>query len=192
MSEPEYNTGGVVHGRFQVLHKDHMKYIMAGKQLCGHLVVGITNPDPSLTLKEDADPKRNMLSANPLTYYERYLLVTKAFEGSGVKSHEFSIVPFPINFPELYKYYVPMDAVFFLTIYDEWGKQKLSYLQSQGLKTHVLWEIPYEQKGISASEIRNLMINGKPWEHLVPESTAVLMKKWMIPDILKQIKENGK
>ncbi|MHA2009472.1 MAG: nicotinate-nucleotide adenylyltransferase, partial [Promethearchaeota archaeon] len=40
---------GVIHGRFQVLHNDHIKYLMAGKKLCKYLVVGITNPDPSLT-----------------------------------------------------------------------------------------------------------------------------------------------
>jgi hypothetical protein len=34
---------------------------------------------------------------------------------------EISIVPFPINFPELYHYYLPMRATFFLTIYNEWG-----------------------------------------------------------------------
>jgi nicotinamide-nucleotide adenylyltransferase len=38
---------GVIHGRFQVLHNDHLRYILAGKELCRHLVVGITNPDPT-------------------------------------------------------------------------------------------------------------------------------------------------
>jgi len=39
---------GVVHGRFQVLHNDHVKYLLAGKARCRHLVVGITNPDSPL------------------------------------------------------------------------------------------------------------------------------------------------
>jgi nicotinamide-nucleotide adenylyltransferase len=30
---------GVIHGRFQVLHKDHLKYLLAGKSLCEHLVL---------------------------------------------------------------------------------------------------------------------------------------------------------
>ncbi len=184
MTTPEYPTG-VIHGRFQVLHNDHMKYLMAGKELCQHLVVGITNPDPVLTKKEDADTERNDPFANPLTYYERYVLIHAAFEEAGVAPHEFSVVPFPINFPELYKYYVPMDAVFFLTIYDEWGKQKLSYFQEQGLKTHVLWEVPLEKKGISAGEIRELMIEDKPWEHMVPQGVSMLLSEWDIPERLR-------
>ncbi|MFW9878404.1 MAG: nicotinate-nucleotide adenylyltransferase, partial [Candidatus Thorarchaeota archaeon] len=31
--EPNYEIG-VIHGRFQVLHNDHIKYLMAGKRLC--------------------------------------------------------------------------------------------------------------------------------------------------------------
>ena len=66
---------GVIHGRFQVLHNDHLKYLMAGKSKCQHLVVGITNPDPTLTGPESADPHRDSPFANPLTYVERYTMV---------------------------------------------------------------------------------------------------------------------
>ncbi|GAG96495.1 unnamed protein product, partial [marine sediment metagenome] len=62
----------------------------------------------------------------------------------GLRLTEFSIVPFPINVPELIKYYVPLDAIFFLTIYDDWGRQKKDYFQALGLKIHVLWEVPLE------------------------------------------------
>jgi len=122
MQKIEYETG-VIHGRFQILHNDHMKYLMAGKKMCKHLVVGITNPDPFLTRQEDADPNRSAPQANPLTYYERYVMVGSALDEAWVSPREFSIVPFPINIPKLYKYYVPMDAVFFLSIYDKWEKK---------------------------------------------------------------------
>jgi len=184
MPASEYHTG-VIHGRFQVLHNDHAKYIMAGKALCRHLVVGITNPDPFLTKMEDADPERNNPLANPLTYYERYALVNAVLEAEGLKPHQFSVVPFPVNFPERYKYYVPMDAVFFLTIYDEWGKKKLSYFQEQGLKTHILREVPQEQKGISASEVRELMVKEMPWGHLVPRGVSMLLNEWGVSNRLK-------
>ncbi len=190
MPTPKYDTG-VIHGRFQVLHNDHLKYLLTGKDLCQHLVVGITNPDPFLTKTENADPERNNPLANPLTYYERYALVNTVLGEAGLKQHQFSVVPFPISFPELYKYYTPTDAVFFLSIYDEWGKQKLDYFKKQGLKTHVLREVPREQKGISGSEVRDLMIKGEAWEHLVPESAAVVMREWSIPERLKKIAKAG-
>ena len=81
---------GVIHGRFQVLHNDHIKYLLAGKQLCRHLVVGITNPDPSLTRDSEANPHRSSPIANPLTYYERYLMVQAALLEQGLKYSEFS------------------------------------------------------------------------------------------------------
>lgn len=178
---------GVIHGRFQVLHNDHIKYLMAGKELCKYLVVGITNPDPSLTRDSDANPHRSTPIANPLTYYERYLMTQAALLEQGLKLSEFIIVPFPINVPELIKYYVPLDAVFFLTIYDEWGRQKKEFFKSLGLNIYVLWEVPLEKKGLSSSDIRQAMISGRKWEHLVPSSVANLLKKWDIPKRLKQI-----
>ena len=182
-----YETG-VIHGRFQVLHNDHMTYLLAGKSQCRHLVVGITNPDPKLTRDDDADPDRSAPLANPLTYYERYRLIREALVENRVAESQFSIVPFPINFPDLYRHYVPMDAVFFLTIYDDWGRQKRNCFKSLDLETHVLREVPPEQKGISATKIRQSMINGDPgWMENVPESAAALMSGWDIPRRLRTL-----
>ncbi|OPY88912.1 MAG: nicotinamide-nucleotide adenylyltransferase [Syntrophus sp. PtaU1.Bin208] len=185
---PKIETG-VIHGRFQVFHNDHLKYLLAGMRLCRHLVVGVTNPDPKLTMEEAADKKRSSNLANPLTYYERYVMIRTVLEEAGIESSRFSIVPLPINLPELYRYYVPMDAVFFLSIYDDWGRKKLKYFNSLGIKTHVLREVPLEAKGISAEDVRNRMIQGDPWEHLVPPCVAHLMKKWDIPERLRRISQ---
>ena len=114
---------GVVHGRFQIFHLDHLRYLLAAKQRCSHLVVGITNPDPTLTKADAADPVRSLPESNPLTYFERYTIIRAVMFEQGLDA-EFSIVPFPINIPELYRFYLPLDAVFYLTIYDEWGKRK--------------------------------------------------------------------
>lgn len=178
---------GVIHGRFQVLHNDHIKYLMAGKQLCKHLVVGITNPDPSLTRDSEANPHRSKPISNPLTYYERYRMIELALLAQDLKYLEFSIVPFPINVPELLKYYVPLDAMFFLTIYDDWGRKKKQYFESLGLKIHVLWEVTLENKGLSSSDIREAIIQGKRWEHLVPTSVARFLKDWDIVTRLKKL-----
>lgn len=172
---------GVIHGRFQVLHNDHLVYLLAGMGLCRHLVVGITNPDPLLTRDEDADPKRSDPAANQLTYFERYFLVRAVLEEAGIEPSRFSVVPFPVSMPELYRYYVPLEALFFLSIYDEWGKRKLEYFRSLGLMTHILRDVAAEQKGLSATDIRNRMASGEPWEDLVPSAAADLMKKWNIP-----------
>lgn len=178
---------GVIHGRFQVLHLDHLKYLMAGKARCNHLVVGITNPDPLLTRDDAADPRRSTSQANPLTYYERHIMVRAALMEAGVDPRDFSIVPFPINLPELYAHYLPMDAVFYLTIYDQWGKRKLEQFRNMGLKTEVLWIKTPETKGLSATDIRTRMAAGASWETSVPPSVAALMKEWQIPERIRRM-----
>lgn len=184
-SAPPYETG-VIHGRFQILHRDHLKYLLAGKELCRHLVVGITNPDPILTRENNADPHRSTKEYNPLSYYERFGLIRDALFEAGVRLDEFTIVPFPINLQELYGCYVPLDAVFFLSIYDEWGKKKQETFLKLGLKIHVLWEVPIEEKGIKGSEVREAIAKDLPWEHLVPPSVAETLKKGDIPYRLKR------
>ncbi len=179
-----YETG-VIHGRFQVLHNDHLKYLIAGKALCRHLVVGITNPEPKLVKAEAADPKRSDPLANPLTYYERYCLVKATLFAQGLDPTSFSVVPLPINLPERYQYYVPLDAVFFLSIYDGWGERKLDYFQSQGLQTHILRKATIQEKGLSASEVRRRILQDAPWEHLVPAPVAHLLNQWKIAARLK-------
>ena len=183
---PIYDIG-VIHGRFQILHNDHIKYLMAGKQLCNHLVVGITNPDPFLTRDSEANPHRSTPIANPLTYYERYIMVQEALLEQGLAFSDFSIVPFPINIPELIKYYVPIDAIFFLTIYDDWGREKKRFFESLKLKIHILWEVAVENKGLSSSDIREAMIQGKLWEQFLPHCVVKLMKQWEIPLRLKKL-----
>jgi len=166
---------GVIHGRFQLLHNDHLKYLLAGKERCEHLVVGITNPDPTLTRPDPADPARSRGETNPFTYFERYCMVRDALADEGLRD-EISIVPFPINFPELYHYYLPMQATFFLTIYDEWGEKKLQLFNAMGLATEILWRRPLGQKGLSATAIRHKILSGEPWEDLVPPAVARLIK----------------
>jgi len=181
MPEDKFNYDlGTIHGRFQILHNDHMKFLLTGKKLCKHLIIGITNPDPSLTKDHDSNPHRSQPIANPLTFYERYVMIRETLLENGLILSEFSIVPFPINVPELLKYYVPMNVVFFLSIYDDWGRQKKKYLESLGLKVHVLWEVPLEKKGLSGSDIRESMLKDEPWGHLVPPATAKLVKEWGI------------
>ncbi len=180
-----FRKTGVIHGRFQILHNDHLAYLLAGKAECEHLVVGITNPDPSLTARDDADPERSDPQANPLSFYQRLLMVKCALVDAGLTEADFSIVPLPINFPVHYWAYVPMQATFLLSIYDDWRRRKLEYFQSLGLKTRVLWERTLQTNGISGQHIRQAMAAGRPWEHLIPESTAILCQAWKLPERLR-------
>ncbi|WP_428559666.1 MAG: nicotinate-nucleotide adenylyltransferase [Solidesulfovibrio sp. DCME] len=172
---------GVIHGRFQLLHNDHLRYLLAGRERCRHLVVGITNPDPGRSRPETADAHRCDPAANPLTYFERQAMVRAALTAAGTAEADFTVVPFPVSFPELYRYYVPLNALFFLTIYDAWGRRKREYFAGLGLRIEVLWEVSPEQKGLSGTDVRRLMATGGAWRELVPPSVAALAEAWGLP-----------
>ena len=175
---------GVVHGRFQVLHNDHMKYILAAQALCRHLVIGITNPDDRLTRQESVDPHRSAPDANPLTYWERYWMIRQAMHEAGIPYADFSVAPLPINVPQLIPVYTPPKAVFYLTVYDDWGREKHKRFQSLGLKTHVLWEKSPTEKGISGTMVRRLIAENKSIDHLTPSAVARLVRQWNLSDRL--------
>ena len=160
---------GVVHGRFQLLHNDHVRYIMAGKEKCEHLIIGICNPDVNLTKYSGNNPHRSSETENPFTFYDRYKMVKGTLLHMGIKLEDFDIVPFPINYPELIFNYAPVDAKYYMTIYDAWGYEKREMLETIGCDVEVLWEVSLEKKGISGSDVRKLIKEGKEWKKYVPE-----------------------
>ena len=172
MTTEQKDQVGVIHGRFQVFHNDHLTYLLAGAERCEKLIIGITNPEPALTGPDEADRARSSRAANPLTYEERRSMIDAVLSSPGIRMERYSIVPFPVNFPELYADYVPLDATFFLTIYDAWGERKLEMFESMQLKTHILWRRPLSDKGITSTEVRRRIADGEPWHHLVPKGAA--------------------
>jgi nicotinamide-nucleotide adenylyltransferase len=162
---------------------------LAGKQRCQSLIVGITNPDPTQTKEDITNPLRSSLSANPLTYYERFLTIREALVEVGVNLNNFSIVPLPINFPDLYKYYIPLDATVFLSVFDNWDEKKILLFKSQEIKTEVLWRKAVEEKTISASLVRKCITSDLKWDHLVPPATYRIIKKLKLENRIKAIEK---
>ena len=167
---------GVIHGRFQGLHFQHMEYLLAGKARCRFLYVGITNPDPTLTRDAAEDPRRSRDDANPFTYYERLIMLRGALIEAGVERSDFEIVPFPINHPWLLQYYTPKTATYFVTIYDDWGRAKAQTLKELGLAVEIMWDKPIGEKLTTGTEVRRLIAEGGRWEDIVPQSVARFIK----------------
>jgi len=166
---------GVIHGRFQPVHLGHMEYLLAGKQRCKFLLIGITNSDPTQTAPDSTNPARSAVAANPLTYLERLFMLGAVMVEAGVPRKEFEIIPFPINFPRLLRFYAPEDALYFVTVYDSWGRAKLDTLKSLGLKTEVMWERRMSERLTTGTEVRKLIATGGEWEQLVPSCVAKMV-----------------
>lgn len=164
---------GSVHGRFQPFHNGHLEYVLRARQRCGRLIVGITVPDPTAVRKEAANPHRHETTSNPFTYFERLMMVRDALLAEGLDPKNFAVVPFPIHTPGLISHYVPEGTVHFVRVYSRWEEEKVRRLQDRGAAVEVL--DPGEEKRISGTEVRRLIREGLPWEHLVPRGTAEIV-----------------
>jgi cytidyltransferase-like protein len=178
---------GVIHGRFQLLHLGHIEYLLEGKSRCDFLYIGIANPDNILTKVEKTNENRSEIWANPFTYYERLHMIKDAMIENGINERDFAIVPFPINYPERLEHYVPLNGVFYVTIYDEWGEHKLKVLTDMGLKTEVMWRRDLNQRLTTGTEARKLIVEDKKWEHLVPVSVVNYIKENNLISRLKKV-----
>ena len=178
---------GFIHGRFQVLHNDHLIYLLAGKRLCERLIIGVTNPDADSTRLEATNPARSAAENNPLTFEERRAMIEAALAEAGVDRRTFEVIPFPISDPTAFDRCTPKEAVYYLTIYDDWGREKKRRFEAHGLTTLVMWERPQERKGISGVEVRAAIRDDRGWRGLVPPAVAELVEAW---DLRKRF--NGK
>ncbi|ADB41965.1 adenylyltransferase/cytidyltransferase family protein [Spirosoma linguale] len=184
---------GIVHGRFQPLHLGHLNdYILKAKEKCDFIIIGITNPDPTHTLPDESNLSRTRPENNPLNYYERLVILQDAMIEAGLKQNKFTIIPFPINFPQLLKYYTPEDATHYLTVFDEWGDNKTNVLKRYGLKTSILFKKDISEKDISSTLVRELIVKNGNWKELVPKSTIKCLENYNIKERLLKIRQQAK
>lgn len=176
---PSYEWG-IVHGRFQPFHNGHLEYVLRAKLRCRRLVVGITNPDPSGVRTEASNSHRHEPEANPFTYLERALMVRDSLLAAGTDVREFVIVPFPIQEPRLVRFYAPAGGVHFVRVYSSWEQEKVRRLRDQGFVVEIL--DAGGEKHVSGTEVRRLLRAGLPWEHLVPEGVAAVIRSVLAED----------
>lgn len=158
---------GVIHGRFQGLHLGHMEYLLAGAARCRHLLVGVTNYDPALAPADLADAHR-ALADNPFTFYDRMVMLRDSLTEAGLDRSRFDVIPFPVEYPDHIRNFAPPEAVYYMTIYDQWGEHKYQLLQQLGLRVEIMWVRTDSQRLTSGTEVRQLIASGAPWAHLVP------------------------
>lgn len=166
---------GMVHGRFQPFHCGHLQYALAALARCDHLLVGITNPDPSLIVAEPTDPERHHPAANVFTFFERQRMIRAALAEVGVDAAYVSIVPFPIHHPERWRFYCPVGTTQFVRIFSAWEQEKARRFQEMGWLVEVLEAGAAKQ--VSGSEVRCKLCAGQGWEELVPSAVAQVLRE---------------
>jgi nicotinamide mononucleotide adenylyltransferase len=166
-----------------------MEYLLAGKAKCDFLYIGITNPHPALAKYTPADPHRSSTLANPMNYWERERMIVASMLEAGIPREKFTVVPFPINFPEYIFHYAPKEAIHFVTIYDEWGYEKKAKLERLGCEVDVMWTRSDTDRVARGHQVRDLIANNEPWKHLVPKSVYDYIINSGIDSRIRQIRK---
>jgi nicotinamide-nucleotide adenylyltransferase/phosphinothricin biosynthesis protein PhpF len=155
---------GCVHGRYQPFHLGHLEYVLKAHELSRLLYVGLSNSEPFHINADATSAHRHLDSANPFPYFARMEMVLGSLKECSADLERIRIIPFPINRPELLRYYVPSDAVHMITVFDDWGEKKLKTLSGLGLRVEVL----SMRKVTTGSEVRRRISNSEPFTDLVP------------------------
>ena len=160
-----------VHGRFQLVHNQHMDVLLGAKERCDFLLIGITQPAAYAPQHiSGAAPHRASRRANPLSYFERATLIRAALSEAGVDPAEFQTTPFPIESPELLPNYLGLDVPIYINVCEDWGRTKITLLRSIGYQVRILWE---NEKQISGEMVRQMILEDKVDElvEIVPAAT---------------------
>ncbi len=176
---------GSIHGRFQPFHLGHLEYALAASERCSFLYVGLTQPEIRHLRSGETQPQHRYREAdNPMAFWERAAVVDAALRESGLRPDRFRIVPFPIETAELLAEYVPLTAVAFTTVYEDWNREKIHLLRAQGFSVEVLWE--RDVKTFSGGEVRRRLRAGDDsWRDLVPPAAAAAIDELGVPDRMR-------
>ena len=165
----------MIHGRFQPFHNGHWDYCRLALERCQTLIIGITNPDPSQIALEATADHRHRDHANPFTFFDRQRMIRAALQDAGVPLERIIFIPFPINIPQRWSYYVPPQALQFVRVFSDWERTKVDRLRAAGYQVEVL--TPGADKGIEATEIRRRLQAGEDWRALVPVGVASILQE---------------
>jgi cytidyltransferase-like protein len=161
-------------GRFQPFHLGHLAYLRLLLKRPEPLLVGITNPDPTFIREDPASAHRHLLESNPFSYFERFLMVRETLSDEGVPADRYAIIPFPINVPAAWRYYLPRDAVQFVPVFSDWERRKAEAFREAGFGVEIIDSL---EKSISATEVRERIRREEAWEQLVPKGVARVVRE---------------
>lgn len=177
---------GMIHGRYQPFHLGHFKYLKDALMCSEKLIIGITNPDPNLTGKDNSDAHRHQADANPFTYFLRLKMIQKSILMDTEIAHriaDITFVPFPINKPDFwYCYLPPENPVQIMNLIDPWDHVKKEMFERHDFKVFVIGSNRYQTKDdkyVSGTSVRSDINTKGEWQSKVPPGTRYVLENWL-------------
>jgi nicotinamide-nucleotide adenylyltransferase len=150
-------------GRFQPPHKGHLKVFKQILREAEELIVGIGSAQESHTLE------------NPFTAGERMLMLGRALAEEGIGVSRVHIVPIPdVNNNALWVSHVLSYSPPFSVVYT--GNPLVRRLFKEA--GYEVKSFPmYNRKDYMGTRIRERMVKGKKWKHLLPTTVVEVIEE---------------
>jgi len=162
-------------GRFQPFHNGHLDIVKKILKDNEKIIITIGSAE------------KNFLPQNPLTAGERFQLIEAALKEAKIPADKFCIIPVRnVNNFALWVKHINMYVPPYTKIYTGSKIVKACYEGQHHEKGPTVVQIEREVQ-VSATTIREAIMNDNDWEDLVPKAVANLLKKWEISRRIKTI-----
>ena len=170
-----FSKRGLLIGRMQPVHNGHIDIIKETLKEVDEIIIGIGSAQLSHSLKD------------PFTAGERLLMINHALVDEGIAPKSYYIIPMEdIQMNAVWVSHVKMMTPPFSKVYTGNPLVKRLFLEEgYDVKAPHL----YNREELSGTSIRNKILNGEEWEHLVPRATVDLLDEI---DGINRLKELAK
>jgi len=173
---------GMVHGRFQPFHHEHLEYILHGINHSKKCLIGITQPDLKSISECKLLPHRGKPEGNPFTFKERSDMIKLSLMTIGIPNEKYEIFPFDIDKHEesipdiISKRGVPTQ---FIKLFSDWEFHKMEIFQQYCLKITIVRDElnEYSHKNVSGTLVRELISSNRNWYDFVPVGTRQVINR---------------
>jgi len=156
---------GLMLGRFQPFHNGHLALTKQILSECNELVIII------------GSAQFNFIEKDPFSAGERVLMIHEAFKESGIYLSSFYIIPVANDENNArWLAYLRSTVPPFDVLYS--GNDFVKYLaRSQDSNIEIKEPVFAEVNEYNGTNIRHLMQDDKPWQHLVPPAVAKVIQQ---------------
>lgn len=173
---------GMVHGRFQPFHHEHLEYILHGITHSKKCLIGITQPKIDTITECAIAPHRGKKEGNPFSFEERKDMIRLSLKAIGVPPDRYEIIEFDVDkadvvLPHLRSQYV-QGLTHFVKIFSEWEIHKKSLFLQHQFQVEIVRDDAnqYSQKNVSGTLVRELIASKRNWEDFVPPGTCSVIR----------------
>lgn len=161
-------------GRFQPLHKGHLKIIQNISKEYDEIIIGIGSSQYGHALE------------NPFTVDERKTMITKTLEKNDVKNYRIVLIPDIHNPPKWVDHVISIILDFDIVITNSPLTKRLFSEKGYQVKKTPL----YDRNKYSGEKIRKKIINNEPWEKLVPNQVYKIINDINGEERLRKLSKN--